>query len=159
MHPSSGAERGDVFRDPHGAAGDGSSLQDLSTRKQAGRLGKDEEKFFKKLVKVLGYLSADPRHNSLSSHEISDLTHDHDALRCLTSPKLMTTLTIRLPDALKGDLDKLSRRENKPVSDMVRESLRRYVAVEKFRAVRKKILPFAEAQGLLSDEDVFKALS
>jgi hypothetical protein len=28
--------------------------QDLSTRKQAGRLGKDEEKFFKKLVKVLG---------------------------------------------------------------------------------------------------------
>jgi hypothetical protein len=29
----------------------------------------------------------------------------------------MTTLTIRLPDTLKGDLDKLSRRENKPVSD------------------------------------------
>jgi predicted transcriptional regulator len=73
--------------------------------------------------------------------------------------KAMTTLTIRLPDTLKGDLDKLSRRENKAVSDMVRESLRRYVAVEKFRAVRKKILPFAEAQGLLSDEDVFKALS
>ena len=26
--------------------------QDLSARKQAGRLGKDEEKFFKQLVKV-----------------------------------------------------------------------------------------------------------
>ncbi len=51
--------------------------QDLSTREQAGRLGKDEEKFFKKLVKVLGYLSADPRHNSLSSHEISDLSRKH----------------------------------------------------------------------------------
>jgi len=51
--------------------------QDLSTRKQAGRLGKDEEKFFKKLVKVLGYLSADSRHNSLSSHEISDLSRKH----------------------------------------------------------------------------------
>ena len=51
--------------------------QDLSTRQQAGRLGKDEEKFFKKLVKVLGYLSADPRHNSLSSHEISDLSRKH----------------------------------------------------------------------------------
>ena len=51
--------------------------QDLSTRKQAGRLGKDEEKFFKKLVKVLGYLSSDPRHNSLSSHEISDLSRKH----------------------------------------------------------------------------------
>jgi hypothetical protein len=51
--------------------------QDLSTRKQAGRLGQDEEKFFKKLVKVLGYLSADPRHNSLSSHEISGLSRKH----------------------------------------------------------------------------------
>jgi predicted transcriptional regulator len=71
----------------------------------------------------------------------------------------MTTLTIRLPDSLKKDLDKISRAENKAVSDIVRESLRRYVAIEKFRAIRKKILPFAEAQGLLTDEDVFKALS
>ena len=38
------------------------------------------------------------------------------------------------------------------------ESLRRYIAVERFRGVRKKILPFAEAQGLLTDEDIFKAL-
>lgn len=71
----------------------------------------------------------------------------------------MTTLTIRLPQALKLDLDKLSQDENRAVSDIVRESLRRYIAVEKFRAVRKKILPFAEAQGLLTDDDVFKALS
>lgn len=71
----------------------------------------------------------------------------------------MTTLTIRLPDDLRRQLDKLSRDENKPVSDIVRESLRRYVAVERFRAIRKKVLPFAEAQGLLTDEDVFKALS
>jgi predicted transcriptional regulator len=71
----------------------------------------------------------------------------------------MTTLTVRLPAALKADLDEISREENKAVSDIVRESLRRYVAIEKFRSVRKKILPFAEAQGLLTDEDVFKALS
>ena len=69
--------------------------------------------------------------------------------RCTTvfyAFNIITTLTIRLPDTLKGDLDKLSRRENKTVGDMVRESLRRYVAVEKFRSVRKKIMPFAEAQ-------------
>ena len=70
----------------------------------------------------------------------------------------MTTLTIRLPEKLKTELDEISREENKPVSDIVRESLRRYVAIERFRSVRKKILPFAEAQGLLTDEDVFKAL-
>ncbi|MFM9058397.1 MAG: CopG family ribbon-helix-helix protein [Planctomycetaceae bacterium] len=71
----------------------------------------------------------------------------------------MTTLTIRLPDDLRSELDKISRDENKAVSDIVRESLRRYVAVERFRAIRRKVLPFAEAQGLLTDEDVFKALS
>jgi predicted transcriptional regulator len=71
----------------------------------------------------------------------------------------MTTLTIRLPDDLRSELDKLSRDQNKAVSDIVRESLRRYVAVERFRAIRRKILPFAEAQGLLTDDDVFKALS
>jgi predicted transcriptional regulator len=71
----------------------------------------------------------------------------------------MNTLTIRLPNDLRSDLKKLSQEQNKPVSDIVRESIRRYVAVEKFRALRKKVLPFAEAQGFLTDEDVFKAIS
>jgi predicted transcriptional regulator len=71
----------------------------------------------------------------------------------------MTTLTIRLPEALKTDLDAISREGNKAVSDIVRESLRRYIAIEKFRSVRRKILPFAEAQGLLTDDDIFKSLS
>ncbi|MGD9057226.1 MAG: ribbon-helix-helix protein, CopG family [Desulfobacterales bacterium] len=71
----------------------------------------------------------------------------------------MDTLTIRLPDDLKSDLQKLSREQNKPVSDIVRESIRQYVAVEKFRALRKKALPFAEAQGYLTDEDIFRAIS
>ena len=50
---------------------------DLSARKQAGKLGKPEEKFFKKWVKALGYLSSNPRHNSLASHEIEDLSRKH----------------------------------------------------------------------------------
>jgi len=71
----------------------------------------------------------------------------------------MATLTVRLPGSMKNELNQLSREQNKAVSDIVRESLKRYIAVEKFRSVRGKILPFAEAQGLLTDEDVFKALS
>ena len=50
---------------------------DLSTRKQQGKLDKDEEKFFKKLVKSLGYLAENPRHNSLASHAIDDLTRKY----------------------------------------------------------------------------------
>jgi len=87
--------------------------------------------------------------------KIEFLTFPTSVLQCLT----MSTLTIRLPDELKADLQKFSQEQNKPVSDVVRESIRRYVAIEKFRAIRKKVLPFAEAQGFLTDDDVFKAIS
>ena len=76
-------------------------------------------------------------------------------LHCLT----MDTLTIRLPEDLKAELQRISKNEDKPVSDIVRESLRRYIAVTKFRALRRRVLPFAEAQGLMTDEDIFEALS
>jgi predicted transcriptional regulator len=60
---------------------------------------------------------------------------------------------------LRAELEKLSRAEQRAVSDIVRESIRRYVAIEKFRALRKKALPFAEAKRFLTDEDIFKAIS
>jgi hypothetical protein len=47
---------------------------DLSTRKLQNKLDKTEEKFFKKLVKVLAYLGENPRHPSLQTHEIDELT-------------------------------------------------------------------------------------
>jgi predicted transcriptional regulator len=69
------------------------------------------------------------------------------------------TLTVRITDELRAELQEISTRQSVPVSDLVRESIRRYVAVERFRALRKRTLPFAEAQGLLTDEDVFRAIS
>ncbi len=71
----------------------------------------------------------------------------------------MNTLTIRLPEKLRADLLRISKSQNKPVSDVVRESLRRYIAIERFRTLRRKVVPFAEAQGFVTDEDVFKAIS
>ena len=69
------------------------------------------------------------------------------------------TLTIRIPDDLREELQKISNSEAKPVSDLVREYLLRYVSIYKFRQLRKRILPFAEAQGYLTDEDIFKNIS
>jgi len=71
----------------------------------------------------------------------------------------MATMTIRLPDNLQADLELVSKAEDKAVSDVVLESIRRYVAIQRFRALRKKVVPFAEAQGFITDEDVFKAIS
>ena len=71
----------------------------------------------------------------------------------------MNTLTVRLPNELRSELEDISQEQRKPISDLVRESIRRYVALERFRALRKRVLPFAEAQGFVMDEDVFKAIS
>ena len=71
----------------------------------------------------------------------------------------MSNLTVRIPEALRKEIERLCKQQKRPASEVVRDSLRRYVAAEKFQALRRKTLPFAEAQGFLADEDVFEALS
>ncbi len=68
-------------------------------------------------------------------------------------------ISFRIPRDLRRELARLSRRLKRPVSDIAREALRRYVAVERFRAIRSRTLPLAEAQGILTDEDVFRLVS
>ena len=71
----------------------------------------------------------------------------------------MSTLTIRLDPKLEKALDRLARRTGKTKSEIAREALKREVAVTRFRELRRKTLPFAEAQGLVTDEDVFQVVS
>jgi predicted transcriptional regulator len=71
----------------------------------------------------------------------------------------MATLTIRLDDKLEKALDRLARATGRTKSELAREALAREVAAARFRELRRRTLPFAEAQGLLTDEDVFEAVS
>ena len=71
----------------------------------------------------------------------------------------MGTLTIRLDDRLEKELAKLAKKARRPKSEIVREALRRQVAIQRFRQLRKQALPFAEAAGYLSDEDVLRDIS
>ena len=72
---------------------------------------------------------------------------------------MKSTITVRLTDDLKEELEEICSSENVAMSDVVRDSLRRYLSVRKFRRLRGQVLPYAEAQGLLTDEDVFEAMS
>jgi predicted transcriptional regulator len=69
------------------------------------------------------------------------------------------TITIRLPDKLQKELDIVAKAEKATRSDVIRDAVARYIAVKRFQQLRKKVLPFAEAEGLLTDEDIFKAIS
>jgi predicted transcriptional regulator len=70
-----------------------------------------------------------------------------------------TTLTIRLDNDLASLLDKASRNSGRNRSDIAREALSRQLRVTQFESLRKRIMPFAEARGYLTDEDVFADLS
>ena len=71
----------------------------------------------------------------------------------------MSTLTIRLDDELDAELTRLAEAEHRTKSDLVREMLRRQVALAAFEQARSLIVPAAENVGYLADEDVFRDLS
>ena len=71
----------------------------------------------------------------------------------------MPTLTIRLDAKLEKALDRAAKSSGRTKSEIAREALRRQVAVARFRELRRKTLPFAEARGLVTDEDVFRLIS
>jgi predicted transcriptional regulator len=63
-------------------------------------------------------------------------------------------ITIRIPKELKDDLEKISISIHRPLSDLVRESLRKFVAVERFRQLREMTTPYAKSAGVLTDDDI-----
>lgn len=72
---------------------------------------------------------------------------------------MKTTLTIRLDEETDRLLNQVSRQAGRTRSEVVREALRRQLAVLQFDQLRKDVLPFAEARGYLTDEDVFRDIS
>lgn len=70
-----------------------------------------------------------------------------------------TTISIRIDSELDNLLTSVAKRSGRAKSELVREALRRQLAVESFQQLRNTILPFAEAQGLLTDEDAWREIS
>lgn len=70
-----------------------------------------------------------------------------------------STVTIRIDRELERRLKKASRNSGLSRSEIVREGLRRQLARMSFEGLRERLMPFAEAQGYLTDEDVFRDVS
>ena len=68
-------------------------------------------------------------------------------------------LTIRLDEALLQQLEAASADTGRSRGEIVREALRRQLSLMRFERLRREALPFGEAAGWLSDEDVFRAVS
>lgn len=68
-------------------------------------------------------------------------------------------VTIRLDPRLEQLLDEVCEKTGRSRSEVVRDALRRQLTLELFEAARRQMIPFAEAQGIFTDEDVFKLVS
>lgn len=68
-------------------------------------------------------------------------------------------VTIRLDPELEELLDSVCRETGRSRSEVVRDALRRQLTLQRFETARRLVIPFAEARGILTDEDVFKLVS
>ncbi len=69
------------------------------------------------------------------------------------------TVAVSLPADLTSRLDEVAAEEGTSRSEVVRDALRRFLAQRQFQQVREAVIPFAEAAGVLMDEDSFREIS
>ena len=72
---------------------------------------------------------------------------------------MKAAVTIRLDEDLERRLEEAAQTSGRSRSEIVREALRRQLALMRFEQLRQRIMPFAEAEGYLTDEDVFRSVS
>lgn len=60
---------------------------------------------------------------------------------------------------MKSELERLSKADGVSRSDIVRESLRDYLFVRRFRSIRNSMMNKASKNGIYTDQDVFDLVS
>ena len=69
------------------------------------------------------------------------------------------SISIRLPDDVKTDLDRFIERRGITRSEAVREAVTDYLFIQRLRDLRGRLIPGAEAQGVFTEGDVFRLVS
>lgn len=69
------------------------------------------------------------------------------------------SLIVSLPREIRKELDALVKRTGKTRNELVREAVRRQISLERFRALRERLVPKAQTRGLFTDDDVLKLVS
>ena len=72
---------------------------------------------------------------------------------------MRTVLSVSLPDNMAAELETIAKAMGRNKSDIVKESLGLFLWETKFRNIKKKLSSKAKAVGIVTEEDVFKAVS
>ena len=71
----------------------------------------------------------------------------------------MGTLTVRIPEDLLRQVRRYCRQHKTTASKVVRDSLRRFLAIQELEAIQRKLAPLAKAKGIRTEEDIFRIIS
>lgn len=70
-----------------------------------------------------------------------------------------SVLSVNLPEKTLAELDKLARSTGRTKSDIVKESINLYMWEARFRKLQKRVGAKAKKAGMVSEKDMFKAIS
>jgi predicted transcriptional regulator len=83
-----------------------------------------------------------------------------DVVHCSAEVENMrTVLSVSLPDNVAAELEAIAKAMGRNKSDIVKESLGLFLWETKFRNIKKKLSTNAKVAGVVTEEDVFKAVS
>jgi predicted transcriptional regulator len=71
----------------------------------------------------------------------------------------MTVVSLELDDKLAGELKQLSESLQTSEVDLVRKAVDNFLRQQRMDQIRAEIKPYAEAAGLLTEEDIYKEIS
>ncbi len=72
---------------------------------------------------------------------------------------MRTVLSVSLPDTMATELEIIAKAMGRNKSDIVKESLGLFLWETKLRNIKKRLSTKAKAAGVVTEEDVFKAVS
>ena len=72
---------------------------------------------------------------------------------------MQETITVTLPAEIRPAVDEATQEEGISTDELVAEALREYLLFRRFQLLRERMVPAAQAQGILTDQDVFDRVS
>jgi predicted transcriptional regulator len=72
---------------------------------------------------------------------------------------MRTVLSVSLSDQIAAELDALAKTTGRNKSDIVKESLSIFLWETRFKDVKRRLAQKAKSAGIVTEEDVFRAVS
>jgi len=72
---------------------------------------------------------------------------------------MRSVLSISLPKNISSELESLAKKTGRTKSDIVKESVSLYLWEDRFRKTQRRLIGRAKKKGIVTEEDVFKAVS